>query len=221
MGVCRESFTSRLIEAIKTFGWKDFTVVQLYERLIQDGKNLTMPEYHLLGTKRPSGGGPSGGGPSIVLERLQLASRKDTLEQPTNMCVASVTNRPPQDSQEPSVPSSTELSSSSGEIRLQLTLSLPFDAAIPDRQRWNEWVSEVPCDVRKDEISIQADMFVASVTNRPPQDSVEMWSSQPCSEFPAMFPAMFPATLRYDLCACRLYHSISMGSKTSPRRFQR
>ncbi len=23
----------------------------------------------------------------------------------------------------------------------------------------------------------------------------------------------------YDLCACRLYHQISMGSKTSPRRF--
>ena len=30
-------------------------------------------------------------------------------------------------------------------------------------------------------------------------EDVEMWSSQPCSEFPAMFPAMFPATLRYDL----------------------
>ena len=29
------------------------------------------------------------------------------------------------------------------------------------------------------------------------------------------FPAMFPATLRYDLCARRLYHSFSMGSKTS------
>ena len=33
------------------------------------------------------------------------------------------------------------------------------------------------------------------------------------------FPAMFSATLRYNLYACRLYHSISIGLKTSLRRF--
>ena len=64
--------------------------------------------------------------------------------------------QPPQDSQEPLMPSNTELSLSSGEIRVLLTLSLPGNASVLDLQRWNEWLSGVPCDVLKDEISIQA-----------------------------------------------------------------
>lgn len=152
MGVGPDSFTSRLIETIEKFSGKAFTVLQLYERLIQDERHLTTPQYHLLGRCER----PSVIRPSIVLERLQLASRNDILEQPTNTFVASATNRPLQGSQEPLVPSSTELSSSPGEIRVLLTLSLPGDASVPDLQRWNEWLSDVPCDVRKDEISIQA-----------------------------------------------------------------
>ena len=152
MGVGPDSFTSRLIETIQKFGGKAFTALQLYERLIQDGRHLTTPQYHLLGRCER----PSVVRPSIVLERLQLASRNDILEQTTNMFVASVTNRPPQDSQEPLMPSNTEFSLSSGEIRVLLTLSLPGNASVPDLQRWNEWLSGVPCDVLKDEISIQA-----------------------------------------------------------------
>ena len=143
VGVGPDSFTIRLIEAIKAFGGKAFTVLRLYERLIQNERHLTTPQYHLLGRC----GTPSALTPSIVLERLQLASRNDILEQPTDMLAASATKRPPQDSQEPLVPSSIELSSSSGEIRVLLTLSLPGDASVPDLQRWNDWLSDVPCDV--------------------------------------------------------------------------
>ena len=43
------------------------------------------------------------------------------------------------------------------------------------------------------------------------------WQSQICQSTPSAMSKFW--VLSYDLCACRLYHQVSMGSKTSPTRF--
>lgn len=144
--VSEYSFTRNLIDKLRSFGTRPFTVSELYERLMKAKRRLkNTPQYvPLTGRDKPS---------------IRIARLEPTL--PITTARESVLS-PSQDSLSPSSSalSSSSLTSSQSSSdparRVLLAVSLEGDSLVPQLESWKRWLlNDAPINIRSIEVRIE------------------------------------------------------------------
>lgn len=136
------SFTRNLIDKLRSFGARPFTVSELYERLIKAKRRLrNMPQYI----------------PPTGRDRLSICIARLELNVPLVMTNESMLSPPgslssPSSSFQSSV-ISTSLTSSPSSLsitrRILLAISLDDDPTVPEVELWKRWLaSDAPTNIR-------------------------------------------------------------------------
>lgn len=144
--VSEYSFTRNLIDKLRSFGTRPFTVSELYERLMKSKRRLkNTPQYvPLTGRDKPS---------------IRIARLEPTLA--ITMAQESVLS-PSQDTLSPSSStlSSSSLTSSQSSSdptrRVLLAVSLEGDSSVPQLESWKRWLlNDAPINIRSIEVRIE------------------------------------------------------------------
>ena len=158
-GVSEYSFTRNLIDKLRSFNTRPFTVSELYERLIKAKRRLcNTPQYiPLTGRDRPSIriARIEPNVPEIMMNESILpqprdsSSLSDSAQSSTSIAATSLTSFPSLINNAP---------------RVLLAISLEGNATVPELELWKKWlINDAPSDIRRIDVRIE-DAYASNST---------------------------------------------------------